>query len=348
MNLQEMGNLFREERERRGLSLSEVVERTKISRNNIEAIEDGKKERLPHPVYAKGFVKNYAGVLGLDPDDLVEVVKRELGREEDEEEFDNVYSVPSLASKYGNKRRRIAGTVAAMLLLAGLGIVAGLWYKDGSFFTQSEQTAALQEDAAAEVSAAEPEVPATPEPPTPPVVESAPPEEGSQTVFQSLAPAADAAAEAVGEESADLSAVSEELSAPQAAEGAQGGALPEEELEVVSEEALNSSNLEEAAAAAEVAEVAQAPMRTEAAPGLAPGEGSALEIRAKEIVWTLATIDGDTVRDFTLKPGQSIVLRFKDSLMVKFGNAGGVDLRLNGEDYKVNAASGQVKTLRFQ
>jgi cytoskeleton protein RodZ len=70
MELHEIGTLLRHERQKQGLSLEEVGEKTKISRRIISAIENGEEGRLPHPVYAKGFVKSYAGLLGLDPEQI--------------------------------------------------------------------------------------------------------------------------------------------------------------------------------------------------------------------------------------------------------------------------------------
>jgi cytoskeleton protein RodZ len=70
MELHEIGTLLRRERQKQGLSLEEVGEKTKISHRIISAIENGEEGRLPHPVYAKGFVKSYAGLLGLDPEQL--------------------------------------------------------------------------------------------------------------------------------------------------------------------------------------------------------------------------------------------------------------------------------------
>ena len=37
-----------------------------MSRRHIEAIEEGRVEDLPHPVYVKGFVKIYASMLGVE------------------------------------------------------------------------------------------------------------------------------------------------------------------------------------------------------------------------------------------------------------------------------------------
>ncbi len=74
MNLKELGERFRAERERKGLSVTEVVQRTKISKTNVLALEAGDPEGLPHPVYAKGFVRNYARLLGLDPEECAAIV----------------------------------------------------------------------------------------------------------------------------------------------------------------------------------------------------------------------------------------------------------------------------------
>lgn len=70
MDLIEIGRLLREERERRGLSVEKVEERTKISPAVIIALEEGSRERFPHPVYARGFVRSYSLLLGLDAEEL--------------------------------------------------------------------------------------------------------------------------------------------------------------------------------------------------------------------------------------------------------------------------------------
>ncbi|SNR63280.1 cytoskeleton protein RodZ [Humidesulfovibrio mexicanus] len=77
MNLQELGGLLKIERERRGLSVRDVMDATKISRRNLVALEDGQVGQLPHPVYLKGYVRNYARLVGLDAEPLVAVVDQQ-------------------------------------------------------------------------------------------------------------------------------------------------------------------------------------------------------------------------------------------------------------------------------
>jgi Uncharacterized protein conserved in bacteria len=77
MNLLELGGLLKKEREKHGLSLRDVMEATKISRRNLNALEGGEIGFLPHPVYLKGYVRNYARLVGLDANPLVAVVEQQ-------------------------------------------------------------------------------------------------------------------------------------------------------------------------------------------------------------------------------------------------------------------------------
>lgn len=68
--LQAIGQALREAREAQGLTLAEVEARTKIATPVLAALESGDTGRLPHPVYAKGFLRSYAALLGLDAAEL--------------------------------------------------------------------------------------------------------------------------------------------------------------------------------------------------------------------------------------------------------------------------------------
>jgi cytoskeletal protein RodZ len=54
-------------RESRGVPLEEVARETRIRVEYLEAIESGNWAVLPGDVYARGFLRNYATYLGLDP-----------------------------------------------------------------------------------------------------------------------------------------------------------------------------------------------------------------------------------------------------------------------------------------
>jgi cytoskeletal protein RodZ len=65
------GTWLRRQREAREISLREVAERTKISMRYLQAMEDDRFEVLPAPVFAKGFLREYARYVGLSPDEVV-------------------------------------------------------------------------------------------------------------------------------------------------------------------------------------------------------------------------------------------------------------------------------------
>lgn len=61
-----VGAFLREERERRLFGIEEIAEITRLRPHMIEAIEREEWERLPPPVFVKGFVRAYARALDLD------------------------------------------------------------------------------------------------------------------------------------------------------------------------------------------------------------------------------------------------------------------------------------------
>jgi helix-turn-helix protein/uncharacterized protein DUF4115 len=65
------GEKFREERERRGFTLDDVSNVTKIGSRMLRAIEDERFEVLPGGVFNKGFIRAYAKLLGFDDQEAV-------------------------------------------------------------------------------------------------------------------------------------------------------------------------------------------------------------------------------------------------------------------------------------
>lgn len=66
-------------RERKGVDLYRAERDTKIRVRYLAALERGEYAELPGAVYTKGFLRNYALYLGLDPEDVIRQWKRERG-----------------------------------------------------------------------------------------------------------------------------------------------------------------------------------------------------------------------------------------------------------------------------
>jgi cytoskeleton protein RodZ len=70
--LGQLGQLLRDTREKKGLSITEVEEDTRIRQAQIEALEEEDYAKLPSSIFLKGLLRNYTQYLGLD---LAEVMK---------------------------------------------------------------------------------------------------------------------------------------------------------------------------------------------------------------------------------------------------------------------------------
>ncbi len=66
LKLQAIGAYLRQTREQQSLSLEQVEALTKIQPRLLSAIENGKLDQLPEPVFVQGYIKLFAQALGLD------------------------------------------------------------------------------------------------------------------------------------------------------------------------------------------------------------------------------------------------------------------------------------------
>jgi cytoskeleton protein RodZ len=71
-----VGSILRQARKRQGIDIVTVEERTKIRAKYLRAVEEEDWDVLPGPAYARGFVRAYAELLGLDAEVLVDEFRR--------------------------------------------------------------------------------------------------------------------------------------------------------------------------------------------------------------------------------------------------------------------------------
>ncbi len=66
-----VGRLLRDQREERGLSLSDVEKSLRIRRSHLEAIEEGRFDKLPGAAYVPAFLRAYSAHVGLDSEKVL-------------------------------------------------------------------------------------------------------------------------------------------------------------------------------------------------------------------------------------------------------------------------------------
>lgn len=120
-----IGDALADARERAGLDIGEVEQRTKIRAKYLRALEEERWEELPSAAYAKGFLRTYAGVLDLDAELLVDEYRRQVEARPDEEGRPLGEQVLEHRRRPGQEPRRFTpGTIALAVAAIVAAIVA--------------------------------------------------------------------------------------------------------------------------------------------------------------------------------------------------------------------------------
>lgn len=336
MALKELGIALREAREAKNLDIEDVAIRIKVSARVLRAIEDGERDGLPHAVYARGFIKSYGALLGVDNDLVMRAVDEAYPFEVPEELLpEAVVAQPPARARTG-----LSPVVLALAALVLLAVLGGGWY----YRQQSAREADM------------PKV-AQPAQPVPPVT--------------SVAPVAPVAADAQPASAADAAPLVN-ATVPAAMSGTTGVAANATNATAAAFAAPTAQPARNATASVAVAPAspaAPAPAQAAASTGAPQGgvfdseaaagegadtDGSVLAGGTHRIVvialadcWVHSSADDSDVRQFSLHKGQTFALTFTKRLTLKLGNAGGVRIRYNGQEQPAPGESGQVRTLVF-
>lgn len=128
------GQILKENRERKGISISEVALATKINNRTIIAMEEGDVEKLPTKTFLRGFVRAYASYLELDVESVMSTFYEEMGSTKpktavtasDQSPVPRQRPTPNEANEAINPKTSLAvkiGAVAGILLLVVLIVI---------------------------------------------------------------------------------------------------------------------------------------------------------------------------------------------------------------------------------
>lgn len=309
MTFEELGAALRQEREKRHLSIDDVANQLKINPRLLNALESGDGRALPHPAYARGFIRSYASYLGfsqdeiqqwlaeLQPEDLKKAKPTQAPTPAPEPGIHDTQKIefdPPAQRQRGGAGKALAA-VLILCVLAGGGY--WLWQSGRLPFLESKKEEPV--DIINQLPSADTYVPQ--QAATPPREEDAP-----QTV---LAP----------------------IHKP-------------ESLEQASKPVTDEPSSPQTEQTQPEPAIAPEPAAQESEPQIEPHK---LVITAIEECWVHSTADKTDTRQFSLRKGDTFALTFADVLELKLGNAGGVRLRYDGNDMPPPGTSGQVRTLTF-
>jgi cytoskeleton protein RodZ len=126
-----VGAELKQARESRGLSIEDVAQQLKFAPRQIESLEAERFERLPGPTIARGMVRNYARLLKLEPDSMLERMAPRVAPAPDSAELAARFKQPVPFSDSGRRSTLIyAGFSIGVLLLVA--VVAYTWQHEGA------------------------------------------------------------------------------------------------------------------------------------------------------------------------------------------------------------------------
>jgi len=171
-----IGAKLRQAREAQGLAIDDVALQLKFAPRQIESLEQERFERLPGPTIARGMVRNYARLLKLDPEPLIERLAPRVEAPPDANQ---------IAARFRQQEPFSDSTKRSTLLYAGFSVgvlvlVAALAYE----WQQQKSPPSVEAPATERAQPAEPPAQAAvapqppapqPEPPPAPMVAEKPP-----------------------------------------------------------------------------------------------------------------------------------------------------------------------------
>lgn len=349
-------------------TIDEAAEATRIHASTLEALEEDDRSKLPAEVFTRGFIKIYAGYLGIDQHDALRWYDQK-GNIQWPESDEKINAQEVLSTETLAESPNLFGGHKIFLIVTAIFVVFF-----GYLLYQTYQSAQVPLDEPARSAAEEP----------PSAVSPTTPDDTAETILPQEEPPAsdqemdtsDAALSLQTETALDDA---EETKPPEAEQQPKAVAPPQaEDAPKIGEEAASSAvhqNAQESrpelpaekeaddapaepppqkTAEGDKADIAATePAAAAPPPAVSAGESSAsdkpynyiLEAQFTEVTWVRVQVDGQRPREFTYQPGASPVWRAKEKIELFIGNAGGVALTLNDEPLPTLGNSGQIYKL---
>lgn len=121
-----VGQVLKEEREKKLYTLDEIEDITKIRKELLQALENGQYSKLPPPTFVQGFIRNYGKLLGLNTEKLLAIFRREYSTQKHPP-----YVLESFSNPVDKKRFRItpARALGFVILLLIITFFGYLWFE---------------------------------------------------------------------------------------------------------------------------------------------------------------------------------------------------------------------------
>jgi cytoskeletal protein RodZ len=111
-----LGEILKSARKRKGLTLAQAEEETRVRTKYLEALEEGRFDMLPGSIYTQGFLVKYAEFLGLEKEPLIRQLKTEQG----EDKAFKLVPERKIKEHFFSITPRFMAIIAVIIVLAGI------------------------------------------------------------------------------------------------------------------------------------------------------------------------------------------------------------------------------------
>lgn len=125
-----VGQILKETRESKLLTLDEVEKYTKIRKELLEALEANDFSKLPPSTFIQGFIKNYSKFLNLNTDKLLAIYRRDFEAKKHPPLVLDSFANPLNSPKFRLTPSRVLGTIVTLIIL---GFFVYLWVEYRQF-----------------------------------------------------------------------------------------------------------------------------------------------------------------------------------------------------------------------
>jgi len=108
------GGRLAEARQAQNMAPADIARQLKLSLWQVEALEAGRYQQLPGPIFVRGFIRNYARLVKLDPDELLRAAGDSLPQSAPRSETPPSQDIPFPAER--RPRWPILASAAAILV----------------------------------------------------------------------------------------------------------------------------------------------------------------------------------------------------------------------------------------
>ncbi|MGP0628897.1 RodZ domain-containing protein [Nitrospina sp. 32_T5] len=312
------GQYLKHQRELRSVTLDDIANSTRIPTRHLEALEEDRYDDLPAEVFIKGYIRGYGEALGVDANELLTAYDERIGKDRREVREQSLKEVVQREQKksFWQTQMKLVGFVVGLVLVGWL-----VWVTfQSSPPSVPEATVPppemKQETTPPVHTESEPTMGSGPQPGPPPQGGEAPPPPGSGMETT------EAKTTSLTGPKNDLDAAAGEN---KISESENGGIINDlqDQLVPTDRSSLNT-------------------------PGSSHSGAFSLEIRASEKAWFHMIVDEEKEKDFTLQPGERIVLQAENQILADIGNRNGSEFFLNGKKFELPGTQNVVLDFVFK